>query len=594
MLPGGEKVESGGLALPDLCTALVRCLSPAVWVEESADDGGEEKKVKTAGWVWKTAGKQKKLVLAAGIFQGLTAFGGIIFALLMRRVIDAAAAGRGEDFRQNLLFLSGLLLLQILLRCGVRFFTEEARAALENQFRLTVFRGILGKDYRETSAYHTGELMNRITADASAAADTLVTLFPSAADMAVRIGGVLAVMGALAPWLALFLFLGGIFLAALSILPRKWMKRAHHRVQEADGKVRSFLQESLENLLTIRAFGCQEKIESRGAEQMNGHRRVRRRRNLLSNGFATGLNALFQCAYLAGFLWGTSGILAHTVSYGTLTAVMQLIGQLQAPFVNLGGAVPKLGALSASAERMMELTEGSRDISSRAEGVQEVYKKMDALCFSHVSFRYKEGERQVLKDLSFSLPKGTMAAIVGKSGIGKSTVMKLILSVYRPEEGEIFLDMGQEKLPIRQVPEGFFAYVPQGNGLMSGTIEEVVSFAGKDGQIDGKRVKEACQAACAWDFICALPGGMEARIGERGAGLSEGQMQRLAVARAVYSGCPVLLLDEATSALDPATEKELIRNLKNLPGRTVFLITHRREAWEMCDRILEQKEGEIQ
>ena len=164
MLPGGEKVESGGLALPDLCTALVRCLSPAVWVEESADDGGEEKKVKTAGWVWKTAGKQKKLVLAAGIFQGLTAFGGILFALLMRRVIDAAAAGRGEDFRQNLLFLSGLLLLQILLRCGVRFFTEEARAALENQFRLTVFRGILGKDYRETSAYHTGELMNRITA----------------------------------------------------------------------------------------------------------------------------------------------------------------------------------------------------------------------------------------------------------------------------------------------------------------------------------------------------------------------------------------------------------------------------------------------
>lgn len=546
--------------------------------------------MKVFKWIWETTGKQKWLVLLTGILQGTTASLGIVFALLMRRGIDTASSGESEAFRWTLVVLSSVLVLQVFLRSSVRFCTEESRSALENRFRLSVFQGILEQDYRETSFYHTGELMNRITADSSIVADSLVTLFPSFVDMVVKISGVLLVMGVFAPWLAALLFTGGILMALVSAIPRKYMKHAHHQVQEEDGKVRSILQESLGNVLMICAFGCQKKIVRQGEEAMKKHRKVRRRRNFLSNGFSTGMNAVFQGAYLTGFIWGTSGILHGTVSYGTLTAVIQLIGQIQAPFVNLGGVVSKLGAMSASAERMMELMVSKEESSLRTESVSEIYEKTDRICFSHIFFRYTKEENWVLKDSSFSLKKGGMTAIVGHSGIGKSTIMKLLLSIYKPEKGEIFFQMKERHLPVSSAPEGIFAYVPQGNALMSGTIAEVVGFAEKEEQIDEKKIEESCKTACAWEFISQLPNGIHTRIGERGAGLSEGQMQRLAVARAIYSGCPILLLDEATSALDADTEKQMIRELRKLSGRTIFLITHRREAWELCDQILVQGE----
>lgn len=549
-------------------------------------------------WILKTAGKRKWMVLAISLLQSLNAVCGVVFALAMRQTIDCAVAGNEKGFLMAGAGMAGLILTQIGIRALNNFLTEDTRAALENSFRQKVFSGILGQDYRQAAAYHTGELMNRITSDSQVITNGAVTFFPSLFSMVTRILGVLLVMYTIQWQLTMVFLAAGCVMAACSLLPRKWLKRLHKKVQEADGQVRSYVQECLESLLIIHAFGCRRKMEKGSQERMRSHRQIRRKKANVSNLFSTGLSLAMQCGYLFGFIWCGFGILRGSVSYGTLTAVIQLIGQIQAPFVSIGSVFPQFASMQASAERLMELTEQDLEKGGPAATAdfdrEMVYQDMEAICFEDVSFGY-DRERQVLRGDTFSVKKGEFAALIGTSGIGKSTVMKLLLSVYEPDSGRIFLKpregsrLGKE-LPVSRLPRGMMAYVPQGNHLMSGTIREVVGFAEQSDTVSLEKVMWACRIACAHGFIMELPGQYDTVLGEKGAGLSEGQMQRLAVARAVYSGCPILLLDEATSALDADTEQKLIVSLKELSDRTVFLVTHRKEVWELCDRVLERKE----
>ena len=547
--------------------------------------------MKTLKWIGTTLGMRKWMVVVLAAIQSIMAISGIIFALLMRSVIDNAVAKDNAAFWQAVSALAILICLQIALRFINRFWEEDTHAAIENSLRQKMFQGILQTDFRRVKEYHTGELMNRITSDVSVVTDGAVTLLPSLTSMAVRIIGVLLVMGAIDWSIALVFLIGGCVVAALSVLPRKWQKKMHKRVQEADGEVKSHLQESLESLLVIHAFGCEEKIEKLSASKMAKHREMRRKRTNLYNVMGSGLRLCIQCGYIFGFVWCGLGIIEGKITYGTLTAVIQLIGQIQTPFANIGSTFPKYSQMLASAERLMDITEQAKCLGVERERStrEEVYQKMNSICFENVSFAY-DTDRPVLQNESFSVKKGEFAALIGSSGIGKSTIMKLLLSVYQPQEGKIQVCTEDGELPLSELPAGMFAYVPQGNYLMSGPIWDVVGFAEKSDVIDRKKVEEACKAACAHEFICDLPNGYDTVLGERGDGLSEGQMQRLAVARAVYSGCPILLLDEATSALDAETERRMITSLKQMSEYTVFLVTHRKDVWELCDRVLERKE----
>ena len=545
----------------------------------------------TLRWIIKALNKRKWMVGLLTIVQSIMAISGIAFALLMRSVIDHAVSKEYEEFWQSVVALAVLICLQLLLRFVNRFLEEDTHAAIENRLRQKTLHGILQSNFSRVKEYHTGELMNRITSDVGVVTDGAVTLVPSLTSMAVRIVGVLLVMGSIDWTMALVFLVAGCFVAALSVLPRRWQKRLHKKVQEADGNVKSYIQESLESLLVIHAFGCEDKIENSSLYKMKQHRHIRRKRTNLFNVMGTGLRLCIQGGYLFGLAWCGLGIIEGKITYGTLTAVIQLIGQIQTPFANIGSTFPKYSSMLASAERLMEITEQAECLQL-AEGSlsrEEIYQDMQSIRFEDVSFAY-DADRPVLQKESFSVHKGEFVALIGSSGIGKSTIMKLLLSVYQPQEGKIEIETNQEKLSLSQLPAGMFAYVPQGNYLMSGPIWEVVGFAEKSENIDRHRVEEACKAACAHEFICELPKGYDTVLGERGDGLSEGQMQRLAVARAVYSGCPVLLLDEATSALDADTERRMITSLKQMSEYTVFLVTHRKEVWELCDRVLERKE----
>ena len=284
------------------------------------------------------------------------------------------------------------------------------------------------------------------------------------------------------------------------------------------------------------------------------------------------------------------GILKGTVSYGTFAAVLQLVGQIQTPFANLSTFLPQYYAMVASVERLMEAESFPDDCPEGQLDQEEIdrlyHGSFRGLRFENVSFAYPDREERVsvLKDVSAEAKKGEIVAVVGPSGQGKSTLLKLLLCLYPVDGGQRLLQTDAGEEPLRAAHRGLFAYVPQGNRIFSGTIREALTFGDVD--VGDEDIWRALDVAAA-DFVRELSEGLETRLGERGAGLSEGQLQRLAIARALLSEHPILLLDEATSALDEGTEARLLDNLKRMTDRTVLIVTHRPRVREISDRVWE-------
>jgi ATP-binding cassette subfamily B protein len=287
----------------------------------------------------------------------------------------------------------------------------------------------------------------------------------------------------------------------------------------------------------------------------------------------------------------------NTMSYGTFTAVLQLISQAQMPIGNISGYFPKYSAMLASAERMMEAERYEPELEMAAvEDMAAYYRnRFESIGLRDAGFTYlpvgnaETGEAvrpTVLKGLNIRIRKGEYVAFCGPSGCGKSTVLKLLMSMYALDEGCRFVSDGEGEHPLTAAWRGLFAYVPQGNHLMSGTIRDVVTFGAPREEGLDERIWRALNIACADQFTAELPLRLDTQLGERGAGLSEGQMQRIAIARAIFSERPILLLDEATSALDEQTEAKLLDNLRSMTDKTVIIVTHRPAALDITDQII--------
>lgn len=545
------------------------------------------------GWIAGVVGRAG-VARIAGLcaLQALMSANAVAFALLMRQAIDSAVAGEAADFRLWLGLFAASLMAQVAMIAGRRALLARTQTLFENQLRARAFGSVLEEPCARYERQHSGELMTRMTSDVTVVAEGACTLVPTGAAMAVRLVGVVGALFALVPGLTMVFVAGGCVAGVASVAVRPLLKRLHKGMQEAEGSMRSFMQECLDSLLVVHAFGCERKVAAQAADAMGAHRRARLRKMDVSNGCSTALTLAMQLGYILGFGWCAAGILAGTCTYGTLMAVVQLIGQIQSPFANLGGMFSKYSAMLASAERLMAL--GESDELRDAEGVVPAPAPVPAPAFdashfadvrlSGVTFAYDCGE-DVLRGCDFALRAGEFVGVTGPSGAGKSTLTRVLLGAYRPQQGAAFArDASGAQVPLWRA-HGLFAYVPQGNRLMAGTVRDVVAFADQ-GRPDDARVEAACRAACAWDFVNKLPQGLDTVLGQRGAGLSEGQMQRLSVARAVYSGAPVLLLDEATSALDAATEQAMLENLRALPGRAAVLVTHRAATLAACDRVV--------
>ena len=552
----------------------------------------------TLQWLSAVTGRAKGLVGLLVVVQTVLSVSSIAFAFILRRIINMAVQGASTGFRSSFVLLAGVIAAQIALGAAGRFLSEYTTTTVENRFKHRLFSALLTGDYASVTAVHSGEWMNRLTSDTTIIAGGVTQIVPGLIGMLVRLFGALAAILWLEPRFFWVLVPGGAAMLALTYGFRKILKRLHKNIQEADGTLRVFLQERLESLLIVRTFAKEQQTAAQADNLMEQHKAARMKRSNFSNlcniGFAGAMNG----AYLLGIGFCGYGILTGTMSYGNLMAIMQLVGQVQNPFANITGYLPRYYAMLASAERLMEAEAFAPDSEHplAEEKALEFYRtKLTALRLEHASFTYQPPVRAeeeqppmpvVLKDIDLTIRKGEYIAFTGPSGCGKSTVLKLLMCLYPLDAGSRTLETASGTQPLTAAWRSLFAYVPQGNQLLSGTIRDIVSFGDPCKAQDDAGILRALRIACAEDFVQKLEKGLDTMLGEHGQGLSEGQMQRIAIARAVFSEHPILMLDEATSALDEATARQLLENLRRMTDKTVLMVTHRADQTGFFDTEL--------
>ena len=541
------------------------------------------KKTSVIFWILRRMGRRLPGIAAmAATYMGHALFS-VFFALGTRNVIDSAVSGDKAAFMRAGMTQAGIIAVILLCLTAYRHLRERLAADLERDWKRKILHGLLHGSYMEVSSYHSAELLNRMNNDVAKVNDGVLTVIPSVAGMLTQIVAAVWVLGTLDPGFTGLVFVLGILLILATGAMRHRLKDLNKRVSEHDGRVSAFLQEAMEKLLMVQAMGISGEMERRAKLLMDERYAVQRKRKNVSLLTNTGISILSLGSGFLALCWCAWQMLNGRMSFGSLTAVTQLVSQLQRPFVNISGIFPKYIAMIASAERLMELEAIQGEAPPMEDSPRELYHRMTGIHAEHLTFAYDRDS--VLREASFSLKKGSFAVVAGPSGIGKSTLLKLLLGVIVPQDGQLYLASPEGKVPLNRSTRTLFAYVPQGNLLLSGTIRENLTVVRP--QATEEEIRAAVYASTMDEFLPQLPLGLDTRLGESGMGLSEGQAQRLAIARAVLGGAPIMLLDECTSALDAETERKVLLRLKELPERTCIAVTHRPAAIELSDCLLE-------
>ena len=511
----------------------------------------------------------------------------VYFSLGSSRVIDSAVSGDKSAFL-NACILQASIILGILLTLTFnRSMRDRLDARLDMDWKQKLFHGMLHGEYAQVSAHHSGELLNRLNNDVRTVNNSVLNTLPNLASMVTKLVGAIAVLVALEPLFSLLVVVAGILVICVTAVIRKHLKGLHKKVSEHDGKVSGFLQETLEKLIMVQALDVADEMEHRADKLMNTRFVIQMKRKNITLTANTCVSIMAYGAAFGALVWCSGSLLRGAMTFGTLTAITQLVSHLQAPFVNLSGIIPQYVAMTAAAERLMELEDISGEPPLSKDDPQAVYENMVGIGAENLHFAYDR--EPIFKESDFLLPKGQFGVIVGHSGIGKSTLLKLMLGIFHLQEGRLFIATKDGKITLDRSTRGMFAYVPQGNLLISGTLRENLLLTRPEATEE--EISEAIRISAMDDFLPSLPMGLDTVIGEGATGLSEGQAQRLSIARAILSQAPILLLDEATSALDGDTEVLVLQQLRQT-GKTCIAVTHRPAAIAVSDWKLEVKDGQ--
>jgi len=543
----------------------------------------------TLRWVIKKIKRRVPAILFLTFVSILSAVFGVLFALGSKSVIDSAIAGNRADFIRACVRQAAVIVG--ILTCSIlsRHLRDRIHANLDKDWKKELLHGILHSDYSAASKYHSGELINRLNNDVRILDDGLVSLLPNICSMITKLVVAFTVLTTLTPMFAVLLLTAGFLVVIVTSFLRRRLKALHKKVSEADGKVSSILQETLEKLLVVQAMDISFEMERRVGIQLENRFDLYRKRKNISLVANSCVSIMFYVAGFAALVWCSVGILGGTITYGTLTAVTQLVNQLQNPIVGLSGLLPQYISMSAAAERLQELDQLPATVEYRQEDPHDLYARMRGIAGNDLCFTYDRDS--ILDHANFFVKKGHFYAITGPSGTGKSTLLKLMLGVYSPSNGNIFVDTEDYHIPLDRSTRRLFAYVPQGNILFSGTIRENLLVIKPDATEE--EIQQAVYASAMDLYLPQLPNGLDTLLGEAGAGLSEGQAQRLSIARAVLGGAPILLLDECTSALDVETEALVLQRLRELKNKTCIAVTHRPAAENICDGHIQMDTGKI-
>ncbi len=542
-------------------------------------------------WMYRISKKHVKYVLVYTVLSFVLSVVGVMTAFGTKNIVNGAVSQDLSLLKNGALILIGILLVQLIFKISSRNIYERAKVKIEMKLKSHIFETVLKKDFSKISEFHSGEVLNRLTSDVNIVTDGIMNLVPRVVSLLTRVVVAVAIMVSFDWFFALVFVVGGLVLLILSRFFKNYLKSMHKKSQETDGKVRSFLQESVSEILVVKVFNAYRQVMDKASQLMSENYKVRIKRATVSIFANSSLTFVFSIGHLFAIVWGGYRVYQGVIDIGEMSAILQLVNQIQSPMASLSGILPSLYSTIASAERLMEFEALPDEFTSGEEisDVEKFYDSFESIRLNDVTFSYNR--ERVFENAFGEIKKGDFVAVTGISGIGKSTMFKMMMGVLTPNAGKIsVVSKASQRLADKETRK-LFSYVPQGNLLLSGTIYENITFM-NDGK-DTAEISEAIRISCCDEFISELPRGLDTVIGERGLGLSEGQAQRIAIARAILYGAPILLLDEATSALDEETEKRLIENLKELKDRTLMIITHKKAALGVCNKELKIVEGKI-
>lgn len=531
-------------------------------------------------WLWRISGRLRLLILCRGLIGMLYVGVSLSFIWVSKSLIDVAT-GQSEGRMGFLIALMvGCMAVRLALSTFGTRMSSKMEVRLSNELRSDIFTRLMESQWRGRESLHSGDVLNRLVEDIPRITDMLCRGIPSIMVTVTQLAGAMVLLYTLDARLAWII----LFIMPLALLFSKGyvmkMRRLSRDIRSMDSKVQGHVQENIQNRILVRTL----EYTSHSTDALDSLQSDLQRKVMDYTDFSLFSRLMVQLGFSAGyvtaFLWGIFGIQNGSVTFGMMTAFLQLVAQIQNPMVELSRQIPAFVRVFTSVERISELS----DFPLEEQGAPVRLEGVPGVRVEHLTFSYSENGRKVLDDFSYDFIPGSLTAVVGETGAGKSTLMRLILALVVPDKGSVVFYNGRKEVVSSPLTRCNLSYVPQGNSLFSGTIRENLLMGNPDAT--DEELRNALHTAVA-DFVFDLPEGLDSLCGEQGTGLSEGQAQRIAVARGLLRPGGILLMDEPTSSLDAETERILLERLAvQVKHKTLILITHRERIAKLCNSIV--------